>query len=56
MPLYDYKCKCGNVFEGYCQKPSMIHPTRTCPKCLETAKLVPISRPARRNPAHGIQR
>jgi len=56
MPMIEYKCECGNKFEGYVPKMSQVHPTRMCPKCHKDAPKVEISRPARRNPAFGIQR
>lgn len=56
MPLFEYKCgTCSHVFDSYSSKAPGA-PSRPCPQCGEKAPKVPVSRPAKRNPDHGIQR
>lgn len=56
MPLFEYLCHHdGETFESYSTHKEAPK-TRPCPKCGESAELIEISRPARRNPDRGIQR
>lgn len=58
MPMYEYECPKHGKFESYNPSPNRVAETRPCPdpKCGKSAPRVEITRPARRNPAHGIQR
>lgn len=58
IPIREFKCPtCGKTFESYCAL-SDIPETRPCqtPLCKGRGELVAFSRPAKRNPAHGIQK
>lgn len=56
MPLREYQCEeCVHTFESY-NALSTPAKTRPCPQCGKPAKLITYSKPAKRNPDHGIQR
>lgn len=57
MPLVEFKCKaCKDSFESYVPNAKNLPATRPCPVCGHDAPRVEVSRPAKRNPALGIQR
>lgn len=36
MPIYEFRCKCGNIFEKLCRSSDTDNPP--CPRCGETAE------------------